>query len=583
MRLSTRPERDDDAAVAVLHAVLDSGVRFLDTADAYAHHPKDIGHNERLIARALASWGGDRSSVTIATKGGLTRPGGKWVPDGRARHLAAACEASLRHLGVEKIALYQLHAPDPKVPLRTSVRALAKLQRDGLVERIGLCNVSVAQIEEARGIVDIASVQVAMHPFDDVAVRGGVVEHCAAHGIELLAYRPLGGEKAQAKLHRDPVIASVAASTGLTLAQVVLAWLRSFGVVPLPGPTRIESAVASGSVVELAPHDLRRLDERYPAADILRRPRAERRAPDDAEGEVVILMGLPAAGKTTRARAYVDRGYVRLNRDQMGGTLSKVARELEAALQSGARRCVLDNTYGARHKRNEVIEIAWRHGLPARCEWLQTTLEQARINAVQRMLEVHGRLLEPDEIAAASRDDPNTFGPRVQIDHRRNLEPPVLDEGFVAIEPIAFVPGPATATGRLLFLDLDAVFGEALQPTERQRNALQQRAAEGWILAGFVWRPALAEGERSRVDVDAQHRELAAELGVPLRVYCCAHAGGPPICWCRPPMPGLVVSALRDADADPQRSLLVGATSTLQRFAEACGIAHASIEELFGA
>jgi aryl-alcohol dehydrogenase-like predicted oxidoreductase/predicted kinase len=549
----------------------------------YAHHPRDIGHNERLIARALASWAGDRTSVTVATKGGLTRPGGKWVPDGRARHLAAACEASLRHLGVDKIALYQLHAPDPKVPLRTSVRALAKLQRDGLVERVGLCNVSVAQIEEARGIVDIASVQVAMNPFDDVAVRGGVVELCAAHGIELLAHRPLGGEKAQAKLHRDPVIADVARRKGRTPAQVVLAWLRSFGVVPLPGPTRIESAQACGAIGELAPDDLRVLDERYPAADILRRPRAERRAPDDADGEVVILMGLPAAGKSTQARAYVDRGYVRLNRDEMGGSLSKVVRELDAALRRGARRCVLDNTYGARHKRNEVIETAWRHGLPARCEWLQTTLEQARVNAVQRMLDVHGRLLEPDEIAAASRDDPNTFAPRVQIDHRRNLEPPALDEGFVAIQPLVFEPRRATATGRLFLLDIDAVFGEALQATERQRTALQQRAAEGWTLAGFAWRPALAAGERPRVDVDAEHRELEAALGVPLRVYCCPHPGGPPICWCRPPMPGLVVSALRDADADPERSLLVGATSTAERFAEACGIAYAPSEELFGA
>src|SRR5688572_5591795 len=121
MRLSTEPVRDDDAAVGVLHAALDAGVRLLDTADAYAHHPKDIGHNERLIARALASWTGDASTVTVATKGGLTRPGGKWVPDGRARHLASACEASLRHLGVDRIALYQLHAPDPKVPLGTSV------------------------------------------------------------------------------------------------------------------------------------------------------------------------------------------------------------------------------------------------------------------------------------------------------------------------------------------------------------------------------------------------------------------------------------------------------------------------------
>src|SRR5262249_52343427 len=116
MRLSTAPDRDDERSIAVLHAALDAGVRFLDTADVYARDESEIGHTERLIARALASWNGDRSAVTVATKGGLTRPGGEWVADGRARHLREACEASRRALGVETIALYQLHAPDPRTP-----------------------------------------------------------------------------------------------------------------------------------------------------------------------------------------------------------------------------------------------------------------------------------------------------------------------------------------------------------------------------------------------------------------------------------------------------------------------------------
>src|SRR5688572_8414172 len=116
MRLSTEPGRDDARSVATLHAALDAGVRLLDTADAYALNDPEIGHNERLIARALSTWGGDRAAVSVATKGGLTRPHGAWVPDGRARHLTAACEASLRALGQERIRLYQLHAPDPKTP-----------------------------------------------------------------------------------------------------------------------------------------------------------------------------------------------------------------------------------------------------------------------------------------------------------------------------------------------------------------------------------------------------------------------------------------------------------------------------------
>src|SRR5690242_11033065 len=115
MRLSTDPDCDEARGIAVLHAAFDAGATLLDTADAYCHDEHDTGHNERLIARALASWkggSGDRSRIRIATKGGLTRPHGAWIPDGRARHLVEAAEASRRALGVDRIDLYQLHAPD---------------------------------------------------------------------------------------------------------------------------------------------------------------------------------------------------------------------------------------------------------------------------------------------------------------------------------------------------------------------------------------------------------------------------------------------------------------------------------------
>ena len=156
MRLSTAPDRDDERAIATLHAAFDTGVRFLDTADAYCRDTSDVGHNERLIARALASWPGDAAGIRVATKGGLTRPEGRWVADGRARHLIAACEASRRALGVERLGLYQLHLPDPRTPFATSVRALAALQRDGCIEQISLSNVTVGQIEEARRLCAVS-------------------------------------------------------------------------------------------------------------------------------------------------------------------------------------------------------------------------------------------------------------------------------------------------------------------------------------------------------------------------------------------------------------------------------------------
>jgi aryl-alcohol dehydrogenase-like predicted oxidoreductase len=227
MRLSTARDRDETSAVEVLHAAFDAGVTFLDTADAYCRDADEVGHNERLIARALTTWGGDRSRILVATKGGLTRPQGDWVADGRARHLLAACEASRRALGVERIHLYQLHAPDPRTPLSTSVRALAALQRDGAIEHIGLCNVNVGQIEEARRITDIAAVQVELSIWHDDGFLSGVAEYCVANRIQLLAYRPLGGPHRHRRTLSDPVLVDVAVRHGVTTFEIALAWLAA--------------------------------------------------------------------------------------------------------------------------------------------------------------------------------------------------------------------------------------------------------------------------------------------------------------------------------------------------------------------
>ena len=233
---------DDDRAIEVLHAAFDAGVDLVDLARRPTPHDAlDTGHNERLIARALATWGGDRTRVLVATKGGLTRPAGRWMPDGRARHLVAACHASREALGVEQIALYQLHAPDSRVNWLTSVRALGGLARDGVIEAVGLCNVTVGQIEAARAVVDVATVRVELSPWSDRAVGSGVPAFCLAHGIRVLGFRPFGGVKGAARIARDVLLEQIAASHGATPFEIVLAWMRGFAtnVVPLPGPTHV--------------------------------------------------------------------------------------------------------------------------------------------------------------------------------------------------------------------------------------------------------------------------------------------------------------------------------------------------------
>src|SRR5688572_22979687 len=337
MRLSTARGRDDERGVAVIRAALDAGATLLDTADSYCLDDRDVGHNERLIARALAGWTGDRARITVATKGGMRRPNGAWVSDGRAKHLRDACDASRRALGVDTIDLYQLHAVDPRTPIETSVRALARLQEEGRIRHIGLCNVTVSQIQAAQSIVTIASVQVSLSPLDDESLRNGVAEYCRENGIRVIAYRPLGGERVK-HLARDAVLSRIAAKHAVSKEEIALAWLMSFGagIVPIPGATRTATALslARARDIELDDEDRLALDARF-SGRLLRVPRAKRRPSDDAGGEVVIVMGMPGAGKSEVARELEADGYDRLNRDVLGGSLADLAPRLDELLVAG--------------------------------------------------------------------------------------------------------------------------------------------------------------------------------------------------------------------------------------------------------
>jgi len=264
MHLSIDGRPGEAQSLSVLHAVLDAGVRLIDTADVYCLDHTEIGHNERLIAKALATWRGDRASVLVATKGGLIRPQGRWVSKADPRHLKAACEASLRALGVERIGLYQLHAPDPAVPFPESVGALADLKKEGKIEHAGLSNVSVEEIDEAGRIVPIASVQNRLNPFFREALRGGVVRHCDDHGLAFLAYSPVGGGRLNRKLPSHPALLPIARRHGASPHAVVLAWVRAQGrsVIPIPSARTVEHALDSfGSTsLELAAEDLAAID-----------------------------------------------------------------------------------------------------------------------------------------------------------------------------------------------------------------------------------------------------------------------------------------------------------------------------------
>lgn len=243
---------DPEPGRRLLRRAVELGVSLIDTADAYGPEV-----NERQIADALYPY---PQGLVIATKGGIVRPGpGRWDPDGRPEHLRRACESSLRRLRLERIDLYQLHCPDPRVPFAESIGALAQLQAEGKVRHIGLSNVSVAQLRRAQQQVAVASVQNRYNVLDRSS--DDVLAECERSGIAFLPWRPVAagslGGAGQRTLQR------VARRRGATEMQVAIAWLlaRSPVMLPIPGTAslaHLEENMAAAHL-PLSPEELREL------------------------------------------------------------------------------------------------------------------------------------------------------------------------------------------------------------------------------------------------------------------------------------------------------------------------------------
>ncbi|MFC5381336.1 aldo/keto reductase [Aquipuribacter nitratireducens] len=268
MSIEGRPDRE--RSIATIHAALDEGVTFIDTADAYHLHADEVGHNEELIAEALRSYGGDTSDVLVATKSGHLRPGdGSWTLDGRPEYLKEAAKASAKRLGVDAIGLHQFHRPDPDVAYADSVGALVELLDEGVIRMAGVSNADPDQIRQANDLLGgrLVSVQNQFSP----AFRSSEPELdlCTELGIAFLPWSPLGGIAKAAELagSLEP-FAEVARDHDVTPQQVTLAWLlaKSPVVVPIPGSSRPETARASAAAASLTltPDEVARLDATQP-------------------------------------------------------------------------------------------------------------------------------------------------------------------------------------------------------------------------------------------------------------------------------------------------------------------------------
>lgn len=266
MPMSVEGRPDEERSVATIHAALEAGVTLIDTADAYHRDANEVGHNESLIARALAGYGGDTSDVLIATKGGHLRPGdGSWTLNGSPEYLKQACDASLKRLGVEAIGLYQFHRPDPKVPYAESVGAIRDLLDAGKIRLAGISNADPDQIRQANEILGgrLVSVQNQFSP----AFRSSEpeLELCAELGLAFLPWSPLGGIANAGKLGaRFVEFVDVAQAHGAGPQQVCLAWMlaKSPVVIPIPGSSRPETIRDSVGAVDLSLSDeeMSRLD-----------------------------------------------------------------------------------------------------------------------------------------------------------------------------------------------------------------------------------------------------------------------------------------------------------------------------------
>lgn len=251
MPLSIQGRPDEAQAFEVIRTFVEAGGDFIDTANVYCRDDADIGHNERLIAQSLARLG---SQVMVTTKGGLRRPKGDWVVDGDPGFLRQSCEQSLRDLGTDCIALYQLHAVDAKIGLLPSLHELVRLREEGKIRHIGLSNVSIGQVRTALDHTPIASVQNRCNVFEKQDFRGGLVDFCAAQGIAFIPHSPVGGHYGHVRLDGEVLFAKLARKYATSPYCIALAWLLAKGehILPIPGASKPASIADSMKAQSIA-------------------------------------------------------------------------------------------------------------------------------------------------------------------------------------------------------------------------------------------------------------------------------------------------------------------------------------------
>ncbi|HMO35389.1 MAG TPA: aldo/keto reductase [Gemmatales bacterium] len=601
LRLCTEGRPDRDIAIKLIHHALDSGIRLLDTADAYCVDHKDFHYGELLAVEALRSWDGPRDDVRILTKVGMVRPKGRWLPNGKPEFIKQNIEHKLEVLQQERLFLVQLHVHDPKVPFEETLACLSELQQTGKMVHVGLCNTNILEIEQAQRHFPVAAIQNELSLQVRKNAQNGLLEYSAFQGIPFLAYRPLGGNDRAGKLSNNKTLSPSVNRYKVSAQQLALATLRHArnNILPLFGATQPASITASvhAAQIQLDSDTLEVLNKKFSFAS--KKSMFETMATVKdlmlGDGEIVLLMGIQGAGKSERVKQYVDEGYVRLNRDLLGGKLDDLIPRMQSLIESGKGHIVLDNTYPTRISRAPVLQTARRYGLPVKCQHLDTPIQEARINVVLRMLAKYGKLLGPDEMKAFSKSDPNLLPPSALKKWQDSFEAPQMDEGFSSIAIIPFLRRRNPAyTQKALLLDVDGTLritksGELYprDPDDQEilpnRSAVLQRYKDDGYLIFFVSNQSgIASGQVSQASVESAFQKTAELLDVSITEICyCPHPAFPVNCYCRKPLPGMGVYLLEKYELAWDELIVVGDMKSDQEFAEQLNLQYIPAETFF--
>jgi aryl-alcohol dehydrogenase-like predicted oxidoreductase len=252
MPLSLEGRPDAAQAYSVIEAFVQSGGNFIDTANVYCTNISEIGHNEALIEQILSKLNG-KKDIFVATKGGIKRCKDKWVTDGSPEFLRESCENSLKVLNTDSIFLYQLHSPDPDVPLTDSVSELLKLKDEGKIQHIGLSNVNIEHIQLALSITNIMSIQNRCSLFNRASFTNSVVEFCEKNNITFIAHSPVGGHFEHRQQTANSLLKQLAKKHQASAYQIMIAWLlhKSPSILPIPGASKVSSIKDSMEAINI--------------------------------------------------------------------------------------------------------------------------------------------------------------------------------------------------------------------------------------------------------------------------------------------------------------------------------------------